>query len=367
VLDLHSLPYYLLERELITRRQVVDGDLQIREVPGRNRNYRVTCSETAYLIKQQDETGSGDLAAGAQREALIYRILGSSRMRSYLPRYHLYDASRRVLVVQLIESSLDMKEYHLLIRRFPIWPARALGRALGKLHTLEKTGARTEHIDLGSWPPGTLSVQWPDRALYEESSYANHQLIGAIQRFADFWSSLDILSHTWYAGTVIHGDIKWSNCLVSMEPGTPPSARLKIVDWEAARMGDPCWDVGSVFNDYLSFWLQSIPVTGEDTADRMLELALYPLDRMQPAMRAFWYTYARETKLSGAEAEEWLLRSVRYAAARLVQTAFEQMQDAPHLTGNAVCMLQVSLNMLKRPTDASQYLLGIPAASVGAA
>ena len=139
-------------------------------------------------------------------------------------------------------------------------------------------------------------------------------------------------------------------------------AGLKLVDWELASVGDPCWDIGSVFNDYLSFWLLSVPVTGQELSEESLALARYPLDKMQPAIGAFWAAYIRRMGLDAGTADEWLVRSVQFAAARLLQTAFEQMQMATQLTGNVVFFLQVSLNMLQRPLEAAISLLGVPLA-----
>jgi hypothetical protein len=81
---------------------------------------------------------------------------------------------------------------------------------------------------------------------------------------------------------------------------------------------------------------------------------------MQPAMRAFWDAYAVGMHLTPVEQDEWLLRSVRYAAARLLQTAYEQSALTLRLTGNVICLLQLSLNILQRPADAAASLLGIP-------
>ena len=64
--------------------------------------------------------------------------------------------------------------------------------------------------------------------------------------------------------------------------------------------------------------------------------------------------------LNDANRDEWLLRSVRYAGAKLVQAAFEQTQAQTHLTSTALCMLQLSFNILQRPLDAAIHLLGIP-------
>jgi hypothetical protein len=117
---------------------------------------------------------------------------------------------------------------------------------------------------------------------------------------------------------------------------------------------------GAVFSNYLSFWLFSIPVAGEEPPDRFLELAKYPLEKMQPAIRAYWRAYVQGMGLDAAQAEEWLVRAVKYAAARLVQTGFEQMQHATRLTGNLICLLQLILNIMQRPREAIAHLLGIP-------
>jgi hypothetical protein len=136
--------------------------------------------------------------------------------------------------------------------------------------------------------------------------------------------------------------------------------RRLIVDWEMAGIGDPCWDLGSVLNDYLSFWLLSIPITGETEPEEFLNLVKFPLARMQPAIRAFWRSYVKQIELDDVTSNQWLLRAVRYAAARLLQTTYEQMQVAMLVTGNVVCLLQLSLNMLMRPREAAVQLLGLP-------
>lgn len=172
--------------------------------------------------------------------------------------------------------------------------------------------------------------------------------------------SLDELREGWRTETLIHNDIKWDNCVIFARPSSKRKTRLKIVDWEVAGMGDPCWDIGSVFSNYLSFWLLSIPITGENPPDRFIELARYPLESMQPAMRSFWQSYVRYMELDAATSGEWLLRAIKYGAARLVQTGYEQMQMSIHLTGNVVCLLQLGLNILQRPQEAIVHLLGLP-------
>ena len=62
-------------------------------------------------------------------------------------------------------------------------------------------------------------------------------------------------------------------------------------------------------------------------------------------------------QLDEKAAKAWLERSVMYAAARMIQTGYEYMYQSPQLTASAVCLLQVSVNILKRPAEAIEHLL----------
>ncbi|HBY94403.1 MAG TPA: hypothetical protein DEP84_10655 [Chloroflexi bacterium] len=353
---------YLLQRKLLGPADVVTGDLTVADISRRHHNYRITSGQgPGYVLKQ----GVGpDKVAAIEREAAIYQLLDSGirGLSRYLPRLYSYDPEEHVLILELVDGAQNLREYHLHRGYFPISLARTLGSALGTLHRLTRNGKRGEKEghQAASHPPWVLSVHRPTIKFLQGCSGANLQLIQIIQQFPVFCDLLDALREEWRTEALIHRDIKWDNCLVFGKSPSARKTRLKIVDWELASGGDPCWDVGSVFNDYLSFWLLSIPVTGEMPPDRFLELARYPLEKMQPALLAFWDTYAQQMNLDVATADRWLLRAVRYGAARLVQTAFEQMQMSMQFTGNIVCLLQLSLNILQRPEEATVQLLGIP-------
>jgi thiamine kinase-like enzyme len=187
------------------------------------------------------------------------------------------------------------------------------------------------------------------------------RIIRIVQQVAELGELLDELRRGWRSDTLIHHDFKWDNCIVSQPPGPGRSTgKPKIVDWEIASRGDPCWDVGSVFNEYLSCWLFSIPITGETPPDQFVNLARFPLEKMKPAIRSFWQSYSQRMTLDSTTSEQWLQRSIKYAAARLVQTCFESMQMSIQPTGNVICLLQLSLNMMQRPQEAIVHLLGIP-------
>ncbi|HEY0024788.1 MAG TPA: aminoglycoside phosphotransferase family protein [Longimicrobium sp.] len=345
---------YLLEHRFLSPAQVVEGGVLVEDVSRRNRNFRVVPAEgTAFLVKQ---AAYAETAGSVAREAQVYRMLaGLPRGRTLgrsLPRCFGYDDGAGVLVLELLPGVQDLRQYHVLRRHFPVRVARAVGKALGTLHRTTRGLAGPAEDSRPGW---ALSLHLPGPRFLQTASAANAQLVRIIQQYGEFTALLDEARAGWRPEALIHHDIKWDNLLVR----APGGGALKMIDWELARYGDPCWDVGSAFNDYLTFWLHSVPITGEIPPERFLELTWCPLERMHPALRALWDAYLRETGADAAQAAEWLPRAVRYTGVRLVQTAYEQMQSSLALTGNVVCMLQLAWNLLRRPAEAAGTLLGL--------
>jgi len=356
---------YLLDRAFITRESIVAGDLAITDVSRRNRNFKIVSEQgPSYLVKQG--IGSEGVATVAH-EAVIYRLLHSDSSRNgmcrYLPAFHAYDEKQHLLILELLRNTEDLRQHHLRRGRFSKSLAVSQGEALGSLHRQIWSEKSAETAVFRHEPPWVLSIHRPELGALREISSANIQLIRIIQKFVAFTDILDKMRSEWRNEALIHFDIKWDNLMVSRRSREQRSG-LKIIDWEVAGIGDPCWDVGTVFCGYLSFWLLSIPIVGKSSLDESLQLARYPLSRMQPAIRAFWEAYVRRMNFRSDIAAQVLVRSLRYCAVRLIQTAYEQMQMANQLNGNIICFLQLSLNMLRRQQEATVLLLGIPMPAV---
>jgi hypothetical protein len=359
-----ELVTYLLRRGLVSAETVVAGDLRLADLSRRNQN-RAVLSERgpSYLAKQGNGTqGIGTLA----HEAAIYRFLQehprSAAILPFLPRCYGYDPAAAVLLLEYVRDAQTLRELYGHRARLSPRLAATLGRALASLHAATSAAEvpRGDVESIESYPAWILSMHRPDLEFLRHTSSANVEVVRIAQGFPEFAALLDALRAGWRVEALTHNDLKWDNVLVRRSAPGPGKVELKLVDWELAGFGDPCWDVGSAFNDYLGCWLLSIPVTADAPPARFVERAAHPITAMQPAIRAFWLAYVRHRRPGAATAEQWLLRAVQYAGARLLQTAYELMQTAIQLTGNAVCLLQVSLNFLQRPREAAAHVLGLP-------
>jgi len=365
LLSLKNVAPYLMECGLIRPDVIVDGDLMIVETPRRNLNFKIVRKRGPGYFVKQIQVWNPQISAEMQREATCYWLPQHEAvfapLADLVPKYAHYNPTRCILITELLPDGESVSDYHRRLGRFPVDLAEALARLLVRYHHLAD-GELSNHKQLASFPravPWILSLAQQNPGQFTDLSMGNVQLIGVMQQYPDFQHALDDLRNQWQKTSLIHGDMKWDNCLVQApaSPSDPP--RLRLVDWELADVGDPAWDVGAIFQSYLSFWILSINMPVGVPPAQSLHLAQYPIESMQPAIRRFWETYRDASGLVGPAATAYLELSVKYAAARMIQTVYEYMQRAPQLTPNALCLLQVSLNILHQPQEAIRDLLAL--------
>jgi hypothetical protein len=127
-----------------------------------------------------------------------------------------------------------------------------------------------------------------------------------------------------------------------------------------ASIGDPAWDIGSVFQEFIRSWLYILPITGTEEIQQLLEDSKESLQNMQYALRIFWNEYIHVIQKDPQETNELLLRSSKFCAARLIQSAYEMLHSQSELNNLATYMVQIGLNMIENVENATIHLLGIP-------
>lgn len=360
-----SLVRYLLDIGAIDHSSVVDGDLIITDSTRRHRNFKVQQARAPGCFVKQVQAGQAQADVSLHREAVCYWLVATdphfAALRPLLPCYRSYDGAQQALVIELLPQSENITEHHQRLGRFPIQVATLLGRELGRAHR-DVSDPGPQATGMQVFPravPWILSIHTVAAAQFDRLSAANAQILGIVRQYPEFQSTLDALRAQWTIGGLIHGDMKWDNCLVFGKSGEPGTLDLKIIDWELADFGDLAWDVGAIFQSYLSFWILSMPQHDEASSEKLIEQAKYPLDAMQPAIHAFWRSYVDARQLASPSESAMLQRCVQYAAARMIQTAYEHMSYAPKVSMSTVRLLQVSINVLTRPAEAIRDLLGM--------
>ncbi|HWS88788.1 MAG TPA: phosphotransferase [Pyrinomonadaceae bacterium] len=367
-----TIAHYLLGRGLLSFDSVVDGDFLVVEATSRNRNFKVIrAASPGYFVKQV-KTFEPQAVETMRYETACYWLSHNDPdfepLAALMPKFYDSDPARHALVIELLPEGGSLSEYHRQLGSFPVGVGVQLGRILGtyqremgrRLRDGAKSNAFARRV------PWILSLHQMSRNLFGQLSAANTQVLNILQSYPDFPATLDRMSAAWRFDSLIHGDIKWDNLHVTVESGgegdeevAAGKMSLRLVDWELADFGDACWDAGAVFQSYLSFWVFSMPQMAGVPAEQLVGAAQFPVEKMQPAIRAFWKTYVETRGLGGEEARDALERSVSYGAARMIQTAYEYMFHAPQITTSALYLLQLSLNILKSPREAVASLLAL--------
>ena len=349
----NDLVHYLLERGLLDRRAVVDGDVMVVDGVRRHHNYSVIRRNGPGLFVKQMQPDQAMSAQTLQKEAACYVMMESDPalepIHKLMPRFRAYDPDRGILVVDLIANGANLTELHRNANAFPTDVARRVGGLLARYHDVSARELlpRANAAIFQGMPPWILSFHLMPRGSMQNLSAANGQFMTILQSYPDFGQALDRLRAAWRRNALIHGDMKFDNVVVCADDDT-----MHVVDWELADAGDSAWDVASILQAYLSWWIA--------TLDPNRGSAMYPLETIQPAMHAFWDAYTSARGISARDAAPELERAVAYAGARMLQTVYESLAFAQSIHQHAVWQVQACMNILNQPAAAATDLLGFP-------
>jgi aminoglycoside phosphotransferase (APT) family kinase protein len=337
-LDQAQVAQYLLERKLINPEAIVEGEFRVEDVSRLNRVFLVTAAPGgSYVVK------AGESVA---READVLRRLANG-MRRWLPG--VAAVGDGVLVLEAAPGAQDFARCQ-PTGRYSRTLARECGRALAALHGLPTH--TIGHAGAGNFAE-RLRVHHLDLASMRAMSAGSLEVVRLVQNADGLSADLDTLAADSITEAVIHGDVRWENCL-GLRAGTRRT-RLQLIDWEFAAPGDPAADVGAFFGEYLRAWLASLSTLSAAASQRSsAELA-----RMQSALRAFWAAYVAGRGVVASPLGRLLRRAVRHAGARLVVAAWEEGQtraDAPPQLYDAV---RLGAELLRRPDEAGVQILGL--------
>jgi Ser/Thr protein kinase RdoA (MazF antagonist) len=349
MLEQSAIAHYLLSLGLVKPRSVLDEGLMVLDVSRRNSVFLAgTAGGPTYVVKQATPRSAATLA----HEAAVLRALADEpELAGLVPVVVHHEPEAARLVLRTPRGARDWSDHH-GNGRFPRFPARILGRALAAVHRLPPD--RVAEPPAGITPMWGLLLPEPPYELLLDLSAAGRDLVARLQGNQELCVRLNALRDAVSDGALVHGDVRWENCLAVAAPGSRRRTRVLLVDWELAGRGAPEFDVGTVLAEYLRSWVGSIPIVEPRDPGRLVARAGHPLERMQPAAQAFWSAYRL-----AAERAPKLRRVIELGAVRLLQSAVERAQGLGTPTAHVVTLVQLADNMLRHPDHAAASLLGL--------
>ena len=356
----HDAVRFLLDRGLLTAEDVVSGHLSVEDAIGRNDNLLIrSCTGRSYAFKHAADGDPG--ARMLALEAAVYEHASGpgaspalAALGPFVPRFALFDRSEAVLVTHLAHDTRELWELDVPGDALPAIGS-ALGVALAACHAIR--GEAIPEPLRERQPPWILGLHRQDPSILRDAWPAHLEVISLVQANDATCATFDRLQGGWTRDRLIHGDVKLSNMLVRTTSEMDTSPSVILLDWETASLGEPAWDVGSVFQLVLWHALHSVFNTDEEmpAADPRNafdeRLALY-----RPEMHRFWNAYRASAEGDMVPALE---RTTEWCGARLIQSAYEEASGLEHPSLFCLSLLQLGVNLLADPRAAARDLFRV--------
>ncbi len=329
---------------------------QAKSQASRNYNFAVAREEgSGFFVKQLRVQGAESFRMMA-REAAFYELLTDPKesLRDLCPAFYGFDRKEQVLITELLPVAAASPGAH--PPAFSLAFAAAAGNTLGRLHRRSVDDlagtSLAEYCD--RQPPGIYTAHRGGPLLQWLGS-GQLEMIDRVRKSPQLSSVLDQMTAEWTCARLIHGDVKWENCIWTTAVGN--TATLKWVDWELTDLGDPSWDAGCFVQTYLSYWVQSSPFHLEWGLEKRLRLDEARFFSLLPALRAFLKEYFVALEIPGAEVPANIERIMKCAAARMLQASLELMHRKTKPTPEAICLFDASAEVMAHQGERLSQLL----------
>ncbi|HVX64978.1 MAG TPA: phosphotransferase [Bryobacteraceae bacterium] len=297
---------YLQERRLVG----ADGAARLRvlDLSRRNHNLAVEIDGRPRWFVKQMQYNTAEVATSLRREASWYRAAEEraalAALAALMPRCADFDAANSILVLDFLDG-VNAAEAHRRVGPFDARVPALLGRLIGTLHNA--TAGALESAARDSFPRELPWVLRPG----SQAAGARSRFVSWFERDGAAARALAGLRAMWQCDTLIHGDARLENFIFCRPADPAEPLDVRLVDWELAGLGDGAWDCANVMQHYWAQWTS--PAGWDDLAS---------------VLRAFWAAYAEVRGLSAWENRRLFRRATMFTAARLVQTAYEQVAAA---------------------------------------
>lgn len=345
---------------------------RVAECPSRNWNFVVTRADggQGFFVKQlrvQDPESFRMM----QREATIYQLANYepdfADLKRIIPPFFNFEDHSKIIVLGLVNGP-NLMQSQQQMQQFPAEFGQGLGHALAILHHRVGRGlcATPSHQLFAREAPGIFTAH-RNGPLIRWLGAGQMRLIEQVREHTQLSQGLDDMAASWRPDAFIHGDIKFENAIIVTRPASDlfssdTGEQLMLVDWELADVGEPCWDVGSAFQAYLSLCLRAVPAHRNLSLREHLEHSTIAIESLSNAIKAFWQSYCKECDLDEVSTQALLERSMRCASARMIQMALEVMHGQAQPTPMALSLLEVSMDLMTHVRETIK-LLGLDESS----
>ena len=338
----------------------------------KNFNLLVTLSENRQLLVKQERYIEND---GNPQEffnewlfhQLLQRFPELGNISAIAPLVAHFDAENSIIIRNYLTEYVELASFYQNKLYFPEAIAVAIGTTLGMLH--RATFNRQEYRNfMATAPQGQFRYQFYNPV--QGIGSIGPEIFGMIptdalkfyvlyQYYESLSAAIAELANEWHPCCLTHNDLKFNNILVHSRWDQLDNCLVRLIDWEACAWGDPAFDLGTLVANYLGIWLHSLIVDPIIELEESLQLAVTPLEVLQPSMLALIRAYLNAYPMIVDYHRDFILRVIRFAGLVLIHQIQEMIQYRKYFDNAGICQLQVAKTLLTRPQESLLTIFGI--------
>lgn len=373
-LSSHNVIQYLHDAGLCSSEDGAHADPELPQSSKKNLNLLVKlASNCKLLVKQESYTQSLGSQEEFFNEWLFHELLNSfpvlkniSAIESLVVHF---DEDNSILVRRYLSEYLELDNFYRENGIFPEKVATAIGEVLGRLHCA--TFNRREYQDfIATAPTGGIRYQYYNPAqgieaigpeIFAHVPASALSFYSLYQHYDDLESEIAGLANSWHPSCLTHNDLKLENVLLNKqwEEKNTDTSLVRLIDWEAYSWGDPAFDLGTVIASYLKIWLESLVVDPTMSLDDSLQLAVVPLEAIQPSMLALTRSYLKTFPRILEYRQEFILRVVQFAGLVLIKDLEERIDSNKYFDNIGMCTLEFARKILTMQQLSVMAIFGV--------
>ena len=369
VLNSDNVVNYLVKQQICSDDKQLDHTVLPKEF--KNFNLIVNFANDAnYLVKQErfDDRGEG---TGYLRYEWILkqffdRFPSLQSLQSYVSEPIYFDAENAIVVHNYLPNHISIFDFYSSDRSYPQEIAATIGAKLGRIHSLtfgklEYQEYLSEHIgSRGSGEPSNLlrGLEKINPEIFGNICSEGLEFFKLYQRFPSLHQAVASLYDSYRASCLIHNDIKFTNYIIPQENTLENCDRLKLIDWEFFRWGDPALDLGTLVAQYLQLWLGSVYIDRDTDLNVSLSLASCPLEKIQPSLKVVIQNYLANFPQILSFDPDYLNKVVRFAGLSSIKHLQHNIEKHLPFNNSSICTLQVAKSLLCHPEQSMSTIFG---------
>lgn len=360
---------YLQDAGIINSEDSASYDLEVCRSHNNNYNFLVTLTENRKLLVKQERGIENDgMPQELFKEWLFHQlqqrfpVLGIS---AYAPLVAHFDEENSIIVRKYLTEYIELESFY-QNNEYPEAIAIAIGTTLGVLH--RATFNRLEYRKfMATAPQGQFRYQYYNPA--QGIEFIKPDIFGQVpidalkfyilyQRYESLEAAIAELASEFYPCCLTHNNLKFDNILVHSRWNQLDNCLVRLIDWKACGWGDPTFDLGTLIASYLEIWLSSLVVDPSIKLEETLDLAVTPLEVLQPSILSLIRAYLSANPMILEDRRDFLVRVIQFTGLVLIHQTQKMIQYRKYFSNTSIYTLQVAKSLLTLPQESVLTVFG---------